>query len=244
MVARFAVKSRRAYLLMPWGRVGSNVLLSMFGDNPLVHVENEPLTVIGGKKSEPDLAQKSWYIKSISEDISKPVLLMNLSIRSILDHNFFLNELAKERGAEFIFLSRKNLAHIAFSVLKARHYAELHKARFGRETWAVKAGREIKAQTPVRISKFMELIDLIESDKIQFDTYRKRLGGVDTYYSDIQMSLSMVVEELCGRFDIPVPSSKPQFVKAITRPYEDEFEGYAELVEHISEVRPDLLRYF
>jgi hypothetical protein len=229
---------------MPWGRVGSNLLLDALGASPFIVCENEPLTRIRSTSPDPDAEQKAWYVRSRLDEEGGPVRVVNLSIRSIVDHDHFLERFADERDAAFFFLDRRNLAHVVLSVLKARHYAETYRARHGRATWAVRAGEEIELTTPVDVDLFMEMIAALERDRAVFDAYRARLRGTDIYYTDLALSLPMVVEEVCGQLALPVPAYTPRMVKAIRRPYREEFAGYDSLAAHVARVRPDLARLF
>lgn len=234
---------RRAYLLMPWGRVGSNVLLEALRQSPFVMVENEPLTRIRSLSESPDSDQKEWYENSLSHPPQKPVHVINLSLKSMVDPDYFLERFSDEAGTSFIFLERLNLAHIALSVIKAEHYNELHRKEYGVSSWAVRKGREMDAATPLDPKRFLDLMREVEQDQLLFDRFYRRLCGTRIRYEDIRMDLRMVVEEVCGLLGIPVPHYQTTLVKAIRRPYAEEFEGFDALVATVSRKRPELMRY-
>jgi hypothetical protein len=236
---------RRAYLLMPWGRVGSNLVLQAMAQSPAVRCENEPLTAIRAREADPDAAQKDWMRRSL-EDPEPRVRLVNLSLRSIVDDDFFLEAIRADAaaGAAVVFLERRNPVEVAFSALRAEHYAAVHRERFGRATWAVRRGREIDLRTPVDPARFLGLLDAVAADARRMARWRAALPGLDLYYSDVALSLAMVVEEICARLDLPVPRYEVDMVKAIRRPYAAEFEGYEALRAEVARRRPDLLGVF
>jgi LPS sulfotransferase NodH len=229
---------------MPWGRVGSNVLLAALDESPFVVAENEPLTKICTESSDPATEQKAWYARNLAWGDSNALRFIKLSVRSIIDHDFFMARFAEESDATFVFLERENPVHVVLSAIKARHYAQAHRARYGYEMWAVKRGREIQLTTPINIEEFMDHLEGLEADRALFDRYREAIGGVSFRYSDIQSNLSTVVKKICDTLGIPPPTFDLQIVKAITRPYREEFSGYDMLLAHISRNRPDLIQYF
>jgi hypothetical protein len=83
----------------------------------------------------------------------------------------------------------------------------------------------------------------VEQDQLLFEFFYNRLGGMRIRYEDILMDLRMVVQEVCSLLDIPVPHYQTTLVKAIRRPYSEEFEGYDALLATVSRQRPELMRY-
>lgn len=220
------------------------MLLAALVHSPFIVAENEPTTKIRNTSSNPDADQKAWYAWSLAQQHPKALRLTKLSIRSIFDHEFFRARLAEEKDAMFFYLERENPAHVILSAIKAEHYAKAHQAQYGNLTWGVRPGREIELATPIDVDQFMDQLEKVEADKALFDSYRKATGGMSFYYSEIQSDVGNVVERVCDRLGVPVPRFELRFVKAISRPYREEFAGYDALVAHIAKTRPDLLHYF
>lgn len=231
----------RVYLFMPWGRVGSNLILDIFAQHELIRCHNEPLTGIATREDNVSEAQKDWYRQSLEADTSR-VDFINLSAVSIVDLDWFLEKLSQETGARHIFLSRRNLVLVVLSILKARHYAEEHKKRYGRASWAVRKGKEINTKTPIVVEEFERLLKLARDGQRKFTHLYNSLGGLNLYYEDIQIDLDMVIREICSHICLDFFEYETRMVKAISRPYSEEFSGLSVLKDEIKKTDPDAYR--
>lgn len=220
--------SKRVYLFMPWGRVGSNLILDIFSQHESIKCHNEPFTGIKSRGGDVLENQRQWY-ENILESDHTGIDFINLSIVSIADFDWFMEKFSEETEARHVFLSRKNLALVVLSVLKARHYAEEHKKRYGGESWAVKKGLEIDTRTPINIEEFKRLLKLVRDGQRKFERLYDRLGGLNLYYEDIQIDLDMVIREICSHIGLDLFRYETRMVKAIKRPYSEEFCGFSEL---------------
>src|SRR5262245_45478461 len=124
---------------MPWGRVGSNLVLDIFSQSGQFLIQNEPTTAIASRGQNVGEQQRRWYYGLCS--VGEP-MLVNLSIRSLCDPDFFLKRFQQSEST-FVFLGRKNVVRTALSVMKAERYAKWHRETFGSASWSVKPGREL-----------------------------------------------------------------------------------------------------
>lgn len=125
-------------VLMPWGRVGSNLLVMMLQDSlpdGSVKFANEP--IIRQKRAELQTAWLETHFAAAAPDLA--LVACKSSIRATAD----IGQLARDcerLGLSLLRHRRINLVKVAVSVLRARLYAERTKGPDGRCHWGVLRG--------------------------------------------------------------------------------------------------------
>jgi hypothetical protein len=131
-------------ILMPWGRVGSNLCADILLQSRCIRLENEPLTVIqtqnpGIGREELAALQMKWLHDNVQprEDVRKIVL--KLSALSISSPEAFIAFL-RETNATLVMMDRRDVLATAVSALRAREFARKNLAETGTALWALKNG--------------------------------------------------------------------------------------------------------
>lgn len=181
-------------LLMPWGRVGSNLCLDVFKQSDMAVTFNEPLTGIRTKNPgvEEDALwrmQRAWLSEHVLGHAGEKRLIVNVSAVSVADISGFTEFLA-ESGAQVIILDRKSDLRTAISVLRARAYARVQQERTGRERWKVLPGEEVNVLPEVQANELRSIISLIRKGRTRCGNVAARLGAFTYYYEDILIDSS------------------------------------------------------
>lgn len=134
-----------AVLLMPWGRVGSNLCVDILLQSQNVRLENEPLTVI--KANHPDASdeqlaawQMDWLERNVSPAPDGQRLIVKVAANSIADPSAFTRFLV-ERKARLIMMDRRNVMATVVSALRAEEYARQEELATGVAAWSLAKGK-------------------------------------------------------------------------------------------------------
>ena len=136
--------TRRFAILMPWGRVGSNLVAATLNRRRDIRIDNEPTTRIrtfGERDGVPQDEQARQQMAELdvflgpSEDKRRAGL--KLSYRSLLEPGAYLGRL-RSAGVPLVLMMRANHLKCAVSQLRARARAE-EKAGQWQSPWAVRA---------------------------------------------------------------------------------------------------------
>ena len=134
-----------AVILMPWGRVGSNLCVDILLQSHMVRLENEPLTV--NKASHPDASdqqlaayQMEWLEDNVSKSPEGQRLIVKVAANSIADPPAFTRFLA-ERNARLVLMDRRDVMATVVSALRAEEYARKQEVETGVAAWSLARGK-------------------------------------------------------------------------------------------------------
>lgn len=134
----------RFVLLMPWGRVGSNLVAATLVRRPDVRIDNEPTTRIrtygerDGVSKRDQARQQLAELESFLDDGDETHIVgLKLSYRSLIEPRAYLLRL-REGGVPLVLMSRENHLKCAVSQLRARARAEAEDATW-QSPWAVRS---------------------------------------------------------------------------------------------------------
>lgn len=186
------------YLVMPWGRVGSNLILDILAQSPEVRagrikVSGEPLTRIRTKarnNMHTFARQLVWLLRHDA--------IISVSAHSLVSPNV----LATVMRGPAVYLDRRDIVRTAVSVIRARAYAKAHAELHGSETWAVRPGRMIQVLPRVEAGTLLRYIEVIEAARRKMDILRKRLPGPTIWYEDILADLDGVLSTVWSTFGL------------------------------------------
>jgi hypothetical protein len=198
------VEPRRFAILMPWGRVGSNLVMNIVAQSGPAKLANETFNTIKGEAE-----QLAWYREHYefgAEAPSKPVIGCKQNVLSITDPAGFAERLLAD-GVRVVRMRRDNLVKVAVSQMRAEVYAERTKEQTGKPRWAVRKGEQ--PLEPIVIDPEILQRRLSIASKAQ-----DRLMGMfspgdvlDIEYADIRTDLDGLVGRL--RRWIGLPTDQP-----------------------------------
>lgn len=156
-------------LLMPWGRVGSNLLVMMLRDSlprGTVKIGNEPFTRI--KNAD---RQSEWLDRHFGIASSKLRLIgCKSSIRAMAIADLLARDMER-LGLSLIRHRRRNLVKVAVSVLRGRLYAAHTMRKHGEQKWGVRPGNRPLPPTALDPEAF-----------VQVTAHKLGLGGYDAMF--------------------------------------------------------------
>jgi hypothetical protein len=223
-------------IIMPWGRVGSNLLLNILKQTKRFQLANEPMTGIKSRNrdaTDDQIArlQAEWF-----EDFFSGLIRerksggAKLSVASVIDLEAFKQGLI-EKKLRMIYMDRRNLVKTAVSVLKAEIYAKYHEEKFGKSTWAVVPGREMKEKAVIDLQRFTNVLNNCRTHQQTMRKLCASVPGIELFYEDLQADLdgqiSRTLEYLgCDKIEYEIP-----YVKAVSDNLQEEIANFQDLLD-------------
>lgn len=208
---------RRFVLLMPWGRVGSNLVAATLASSPDIRIDNEPTTRIrtfGERDGVPkedqaqqQLAELETFLAEDPDDMRAAGL--KLSYRSLIEPRVYLAHL-RTAAVPLVLMTRKNHLKCAVSQLRARVRAGAESTPW-QSPWAVRAQEpkpgpvEIDPVETVRLAKLFE--------RLHAETLKavRRVYGDDwlsVEYAELAASPKSVIGRICDWTGLDRPETE------------------------------------
>jgi hypothetical protein len=230
------------YLIMPWGRVGSHLLIDVIRQSSRFSVFKEPETDIMTHARNPQGAQRLqsqlWDSLGVKSRSSRVICNVNLS--SVVDPDEFSRKARRQRGS-LIYLDRRNVLKTAVSILKARLYAEWHKEQWGAPAWAVKERARLRSVADViDVGSARTVLTKLISNREAFHAWRRANPGPLIYYEDMQIDLHGVIRYVCQELNIDVFKYEVRHFKAVDDNLRAEIGNFEEIGRLVREEFPFL----
>jgi LPS sulfotransferase NodH len=235
------MSTEKVFLLMPWGRVGSNLIFDILWQQKCFKVGgNEPFSALGSELNTSADLQMSWLNKFLFENQKG---LLKSSVQSILNHSDFIEKI-NEFDAKIIFVNRKNIIKTAISIVKARRYSEWHASNFGTPSWATKAGRTLDEKLYVDVNNFIETLKLVQGAVDTFKKYTTNLIGLTVWYEDLQVDVDSQLSRIFEFIEIEKGPYKVNHLKAVPDDISLAVENVQELKDSVGAYDASLLKFF
>jgi hypothetical protein len=211
-------------LVMPVGRVGSNLLMgTMLQSRHVVEGVNEPTTAIqsecreqgwdSARRAELEREWVSQFVAIRPSRVVPAVRIVKLSYRSMQQSAEIAGSLAKA-GSVVVRLDRRNTFKTALSMIRVEAYAAEHERRYGERSYGVRPGHEIRdLSVEVRVDRLFALMDEVEAVRRAMDEDFGEHYALRLYYEDILLDPGGVFEELCAQLSIPTFNYELPFVR-------------------------------
>jgi len=222
----------RFMLLMPWGRVGSNLLFSILRQSAPMKLANENLNNL--KTAE---EQAAWFHEFYEEDAAQPSRAFIGSKQAMMAIRDVPAMTAALRRAEVrvVRLRRDNLVKAAVSQMRAEAHAEKLRRETGEGAWAIKKGMEPPAPSVLDVDLLLKRIGIMER---QHDALMAALTPdevLDIEYEDINAALADVVQRVRDYLDVPQKAYDVPFIKATPDNLEQAVLNYDVVVAKLRE---------
>jgi len=216
----------RFMLLMPWGRVGSNLLFAILRQSAPMKLANESLNSLRTADE-----QEAWFRDFYETDGEAPAHAFIGSKQNMLAVRDDARMVGSIRDARLrvVRLRRRNLVKAAVSQIRAEQYAQKMERETGERPWAIKTGRPTLGPSTIDPDLLMKRIGIMEGcDRRLTDAFAPA-ETLDIEYEDIDASLDAVVRRLRDYLDVPQVPFKVPFDKATPDRLDEAIVNYDEV---------------
>jgi len=222
----------RFMMLMPWGRVGSNLLLHILEQSARIKTDNEGLIHVCDADAQLEWVASFYELNSNCP--SRPFIGSKQNMRSICDVGPFTTYLIQS-GIRIVRLRRDNYLKAAVSQIRAEQYAEKTRRESGVARWGVLRGQTPLGVTPIDIDMLIQRIRTIEEQQQRLIEAFLASEVFDIEYDDIQRSLEDVVRRLRDYLEMPQKPFVPKYDKATPDDLPDAILNYSELKQRLAD---------
>jgi hypothetical protein len=217
-------------MLMPWGRVGSNLLFAILRQSASMKLANENLIQLSTAEQ-----QTAWFkdFYEVSCSISSQSYIgSKQNLRSVRDFAA-LQRMIGEYAVRVIRLRRDNHVKSAISQIRAEMYAEQTRRDTGTAMWAVKKGSNPLGPSVVDSDLLLKRIQIMAEWHSKLVSTFAGHEVLDIEYEEINGSLEETVRRLQSFLDLPHGPFRVTFDKATP-------DNLAETVLNFGEIRDRL----
>lgn len=215
----------RFMLLMPWGRVGSNLLVSILRQTRGMKISGEYLNRL--RTAEEQLAWLNEHYEIGAAEPSRRFIGSKQNMRALRDADA-LKRFLKANGLAVVRLRRDNFVKSAVSQMRAAEYAQQAQRENREAGWFLKSGSEPLGPTRIDPELLMERIALMEGAQARLMDAFAPDEVLDVEYEEIRGDVAGVTARMRAHIGLPdtpyeIAHSKftPDDLKAAIANYED-----------------------
>jgi len=221
--------------LMPWGRVGSNLVNSIMEQGQNVTVYNEPLTPIDMKCRRQNLSedetwvqQEIWLKTKILTDKGTHPIFLNLAAVHIKDPKAF-TALMAQCDPVYLVHDRHDVVATVVSAMRTQAWVQEGVEKGEKRGWSLPKGGEVKFRPRIEITDFLKMTNVVENGRKIIAQITQGQHATTYYYEDILFDMEGVIVDIFAKARIPY---HPYEVKS------GKFgsEALADMVENASEL--------
>lgn len=199
--------SRIAVLLMPWGRVGSNLVNSVVQKSKSRRVWNEPLTgvqtrVIGGGGTLADVwpAQLDWLREHIGGSDER--IFLNVAANSVGDAAGFRDYMA-QFSPHYLVLDRRDDLATAISALRTEAWVREGAEKGEARSWAIPSGLAVSFRPFIEPKRLEAAYSIIRQGRENIREITAGLGVRHFDYEDLVADMGTVIRNILAEAGIP-----------------------------------------
>lgn len=197
------------FLLMPWGRVGSNLVNSIVQQAPGVVVHNEPLTGIDMKGRKAKAAKKTvvgwqndWLKENVVDIVDGGPIFVNLAAVHILDPGSFARAVAPVSPA-FVILDRLDVVATVVSAMRTEEWVREGAEKGEARAWAIPKGESVDFRPSIDPKAFERMVALIDKGRAIIDEVTQGYEATRYLYEDILVDMDGVMTDIFAKARIP-----------------------------------------
>jgi hypothetical protein len=224
----------RFMLLMPWGRVGSNLLFAILRQSAPMKLANESLNSIRTAD-----AQAAWFREFYETDAALPGHAFIGSKQNMLAvrDDVAMTGLIGQARVRVVRLRRANLVKAAVSQIRAEQYAAKMAAETGERPWAIKKGGPTLGRAPIDPELLVKRIGIMEDCDARLMRAFEPASVLDIDYEDVNAVLDATVGRVRDYLAVPQAPYKVPFDKATPDRLEDAIENFDAVCSRLSQTR-------
>lgn len=204
--------TRTVVLLMPWGRVGSNLVNSVITRSKALRVWNEPLTgvqtrVIGAGGTVADVwpAQREWLVENILPQAES--VFLNVAANSVGDPHDFAT-LMEPVQPVYLVLDRLDDLATAISALRTEAWVREGVEKGEKRSWSIPSGESVNFRPQIDPAKLKAAYTIIQSGRRNIETITSGRPRSDFLYEDLLRDMKTTVEAILDAAGVPVYAFK------------------------------------
>ncbi len=207
-----SVNRTKLVIMMPWGRVGSNLLLSMFASafrGTAHEMANEPFD-----RDWTNAERMQWYESFHGGGTRTGLTVSKHNIRAIAEPAE-LYPVFESLGLQLVRMRRANLVRVAISVLRARQHAEATEKASGTPLWGVPVDQTPPPPEPLDPKAFVRALKYVAEADEKLLAFAPSCPTFDLEYAEFKKDLEGGFGRLCDWLGLDPPeSAEPAFRKA------------------------------
>lgn len=199
--------SRVAVLLMPWGRVGSNLINSIVQKSRSRRVWNEPLTGVqtrvmgaGGTLADVWPAQLDWLREHIGGSDER--IFLNVAANSVGDAAAFRDYMSGFQPSYMILDRRDDLA-TAISALRTEAWVREGVEKGEARSWAIPSGLAVSFRPFIDPKRLIAAYAIIGQGRANIREITREIDPPSFYYEDLVADMPSMVDAILAAADIP-----------------------------------------
>lgn len=220
----------RFMILMPWGRVGSNLIMSIIRQAARAKLANEKLARIKGESE-----QVAWYEKFYELGTASPkkfVIGSKQHVLALANPGDMARRLVQD-DIKVIRMRRDNILKTAISYVRAEHYAELTRRKTGKARWGVLEGEQALGPIIIDTDVLFQRLKTIQQAHDLLMNLLPHNAVLDVEYIEVAQNLKTTVEKISDWLSIPIRSDfRVKFEKATPDDLMEAIVNYDE-VRHV-----------
>lgn len=185
---------------MPWGRVGSNLVMAYLRSILKGKFANEPLNQIKGVEAQSDYLQDFF-----SDTQDEPDACLKITIRSIEDLEA-AQSILNDQDVFVIKMYRCDHVKTVVSQIRAEQYANKTKEETGKAKWAVRKSEDPLDATVIDVPLLEKRIEIVEGDQRKLECVQLN-NSIDVFYEDIADDAHAVFRKISAFLDKPANSN-------------------------------------
>ncbi|HTT97341.1 MAG TPA: hypothetical protein VMF58_04790 [Rhizomicrobium sp.] len=221
----------RFMLLMPWGRVGSNLLVSILRQSAPMKLANENLNALRTAEE-----QAAWFGEFYEEDAAQPSRAFIGSKQAMMAIRDVpaMTAMLRRAGVRIVRLRRDNLVKAAVSQMRAEAHAEKLRRETGEGPWAIRKGMELPGPSALDPDLLIKRIGIMERQHQALMSAFAPEEVLDIEYEEINSALDAVVRRVREYLDMPQKAYDVPFIKATPNDLRAAIVNYDEVMERLA----------
>jgi LPS sulfotransferase NodH len=224
----------RFMMLMPWGRVGSNLLFDILRQSAPMKLNNEKFNQLPTAQEQIDWLNE--FYESGADIASKPYIGSKQNLMAVRDMPALADVLSRN-GVRVVRLRRDNFLKSAVSQIRAEQYAEKTGRETGTKLWAVKKGAEGLGPSHIDPKILVQRMEVMESLHAKLMSALPHDAVLDIEYEEVNSSLDAVVKRLRAYLDVPEKAYAVPYDKATPDDLSGAILNYSEIRAHVQGTR-------
>lgn len=224
----------RFMLVMPWGRVGSNLLFAILRQSAPMKLANETFNTLKTAREQEAWFHDFYEVAGAPPD--RKYIGSKQSVRAMRDLPI-MEGLLRDHSVRVVRLRRDNIVKAAISQIRAEQYAKQTERETGVGAWAVKKGDVPLGPTEIDPNVLVPRTEIMEKFQSSMMNSFQGIDVLDIEYEEINSSLDDVVTRMRDFLGAPQSHFKVPFEKATPDNLRTAIANYSEVMHTLENTR-------